>query len=594
MSHTDLPDQALATHQPCDDCGSSDALSIYSDHTFCFSCGKSRKGDGGSMAEGVTMSKRRSTMFTTELIEAPIADGLKSRKITRETCQKFGYLKARVKHYGDKGFLPSAEGRPCQIAQFRDNSGTVIGQKLRFPDKAAFPWQGTAKGACLFGQHLWGTPKSEKSKVVITEGEIDAMSVSQAQGHKWPVVSVVNGAKGAVRDIANNLEWVIKYPEVVLMFDMDEPGQNAAKEVAELLSAHTTVKIASLPLKDANECLVDGQVKEIIQAIWDAREYAPEGIVEAMAFKEDWLSAKAVEAVLWPWECLSAQFLGLRPGELITVTADTGTGKTAFVSEVIYSLLEQGERVGALFLEQSGTRTIDGIVGLKMGQRIHMQRALEGLPDNIRALRPEIGQFDRERASQVYDELFSGERFFMDTHWGSEDFDRLMGKIRHLIIANRCRWIILDHVSIAVSGLDIDDERKALDVLMTRLRTLVEGTGATIFAVCHLRRPQGSKGFDDGLSIDLSHLRGTQAIAQLSDLVIALNRPKKLSTRRDWTEITSLKERFSGETTGKTVGWIKFDTTTGRLVEGMPSFLNDDDDNPFADESEEGNNQGDF
>jgi len=168
-----------------------------------------------------------------------------------------------------------------------------------------------------------------------------------------------------------------------------------------------------------------------------------------------------------------------------------------------------------------------------------------------------------------------------------------MGKIRHMILAKHCRWIILDHVSIAVSGLEIDDERKALDVLMTRLRTLVEGTGATIFAVCHLRRPPGAKGFDDGLSIDLSHLRGTQAIAQLSDLVIALNRPKKLEGRRDWTEVTSLKERFSGETTGKTVGWLQFDTTTGRLVEGLPQFLTTDDADPFSDE-EGGQTEGDF
>lgn len=593
MSFDDLPDQAIASHQPCNDCGSSNALAIYPDHTFCFSCGKNRRTDGGQMAEGVKRLTRRSSMTTTELIEAPIADGLAKRKLTEETCRKFGYLKARVKHYEGRGYLPHQDGQLCQVAQYRDSAGTVIGQKLRFADKKAFPWQGSTKGACLFGQHLWGTPKSEKSKLVITEGEIDAMSVSQAQGHKWPVVSIINGANGAVRDIAHNLEWVIKYPEVVLMFDMDEPGQRAAVEAAELLSAHTTVKIASLPLKDANECLAEGQVKEIIQAIWDAREYAPDGIVEAMAFKDDWLSTKTVEAVMWPWDGLSAQFLGLRPGELITVTADTGTGKTAFVSEVIFSLLEQGENVGALFLEQSGTRTIDGIVGLKMGQRIHMQRALEGLPEKIRALRPEIGTFDRETASVLYDELFAGERFHMDTHWGSEDFDKLMGKIRHMILAKHCRWIILDHVSIAVSGLEIDDERKALDVLMTRLRTLVEGTGATIFAVCHLRRPPGAKGFDDGLSIDLSHLRGTQAIAQLSDLVIALNRPKKLEGRRDWTEVTSLKERFSGETTGKTVGWLQFDTTTGRLVEGLPQFLTTDDADPFSDE-EGGQTEGDF
>ena len=31
-------DGVVLTHQPCEDCGSSDALTVYDDHTFCFSC----------------------------------------------------------------------------------------------------------------------------------------------------------------------------------------------------------------------------------------------------------------------------------------------------------------------------------------------------------------------------------------------------------------------------------------------------------------------------------------------------------------------------------------------------------------------------
>src|SRR5690606_19316419 len=107
---------------------------------------------------------------------------------------------------------------------------------------------------------------------------IDALTVSQLQGNKWPVVSIPNGAQGAAKAIKKSLDWIEGFEKVVFMFDMDEAGQLAAKECAKLITPGKAY-IASLPLKDANEMLLAGRGKEVIDAIWDAKAFRPDGIV---------------------------------------------------------------------------------------------------------------------------------------------------------------------------------------------------------------------------------------------------------------------------------------------------------------------------
>src|SRR5690606_5630789 len=198
-----------------------------------------------------------------------------------ETCRKFGY------------FVGEFNGKTVQVAPYYNKEGQLVAQKVRFPNKD-FITTGDFKKVSLFGSQLWG---SGGKKLVITEGEIDAMTVSQLQGHKWPVVSVPNGAQGAANSIKDNLEWVMSFEEVILMFDMDDPGRKAAVKVAELLPPGKA-KIASLPLKDANECLVQGKGEEVIRAIWNAREYRPDGIVDIDELIEE--IEKPIEMGL-PW-----------------------------------------------------------------------------------------------------------------------------------------------------------------------------------------------------------------------------------------------------------------------------------------------------
>ena len=138
--------------------------------------------------------------------------------------------------------------------------------------------------------------------------------------------------------------------------------------------------------------------------------------------------------------------------------------------------------------------------------------------------------------------------------------------------AKEVKWIILDHLSILMSGNESHDERKLIDVTMTKLRSFVEETGVGMILISHLKRPQGDKGHEDGQQVSLGQLRGSHSIVQLSDMVIALER--NLSSGQNNAAIRVLKNRFNGQT-GK-AGTICYNSETGRMIEDLTSDFKDD------------------
>ena len=111
------------------------------------------------------------------------------------------------------------------------------------------------------------------------------------------------------------------------------------------------------------------------------------------------------------------------------------------------------------------------------------------------------------------------------------------------------------------------DERRGIDSLMNRLRSLVEETGVGMILVSHLRRATGDKGHEKGVEVSLSHLKGSQGIAQLSDCVIALERNQQASNKKEanTTKVRVLKSRYTGDT-GLACKLV-YDSETGRLFE---------------------------
>lgn len=522
------PSRAVAK-EPCPKCGSRDNLARYDDgHAYCFSqgCRYYERAQG----EPAPRTSEHDREHRGGLIDGRIAD-IKNRHLTEETCRLFGYM------------VSDFHGKHCHVAPYRDRKGQVVAQKIRLPGKQ-FTILGDAKAMGLFGDHIW----SKGKRIVITEGEIDAMSVSQAMGNKWPVVSVPNGAQSAARAITNAYEYLDAFEEVVLMFDQDDPGREAAAECAAILPPGKA-KIATLPLKDANDCLKAGEVQAIVQAMWNARPWRPDGIVTATELREKFLTPKLVTSLAYPWEGLNRLTHGMREGELSTWLAGSGVGKTTIVRQIAHHLHTQhGEKVGLLMLEESNERTLDALVGLQLGKNVLV---------NKRDIPP-------EELARGFDELFADREMYLYDHFGSTEVDNVCNRIRHLARACGCRWIVLDHISILVSGQETNDERKLIDMAMTRLRTLVQETGIGLHLVSHLRRPQGDKGHEDGARVSAGQARGSHAIIQLSDMVFGLQKPED-DPHGTGVEALLLKNRFSGETGPLTT--LHYDLDTGRYSE---------------------------
>ena len=136
-----------------------------------------------------------------------------------------------------------------------------------------------------------------------------------------------------------------------------------------------------------------------------------------------------------------------------------------------------------------------------------------------------------------------------------------------MIKVEGCKLIVLDHITIAISGLEIRDERKSIDVLMTQLRSLIEETGVGIVVVSHLKKTDEGKTHEEGGTISLDDLRGSGSLKQIPDVIIGFERNQQADDERlkNIMKVRLLKCRFTGET--GLAGYVRYDKSKHRLVE---------------------------
>tara|TARA_R100001530_G_scaffold129164_1_gene99290 strand:- start:8551 stop:10185 length:1635 start_codon:yes stop_codon:yes gene_type:complete len=528
-------DTTFIKHTNCEPCGSSDANAVYSDgSTYCFSCKKTNP--SGTEETTLEFNVVQKHLSLEEIEQLPIESfrGI-SKKVLYNAGVKVEYDENRniINHY-----YPLTVNKKVKSYKKR----IVATKEFRAVGKIEVPE--------LFNQCNSGKRKN----LVITEGEIDCLSIlemlTKAKA-QFDVVSIVNGAPSARRNIASNLDFINKYEKVFLAFDNDEPGIEAANDVAHIIKPGKSHIVNSI-FKDANEALVKEQSNAYLQDIWSAKTYKPDNFVSGEKIWQAFKERSEVKSVPYP-DCLKGlndKLFGMRLGEITLFTSGTGSGKSTVVKETILNLLDKTEdKIGLISLEESIGDTATRLIGMSINKNIRF-------PDDV----------TEEEARVGYNKVFKDERLILLDHQGSVQDTSLLDRIEYLA-ALGCTYLILDHITIAVSeGIDGATGNEAVDKVMSSLLKIVKRYNIHLTLISHLRKSSGEgKSFEEGVMPNLDSIKGSGSIKQISFDIIGFARNMMAAEKADRSivKFAVLKSRFSGETGH--CGQATYNVSTGRL-----------------------------
>jgi len=444
---------------------------------------------------------------------------------------------------------------------YHNANGDTIGCKVRAEGKK-FRTEGDITNAQLFGQHLW---REGQKYVTVTEGEEDALAVAEMFEGKWPVVSVKTGSGGALKDIKQNLEWLETFENVVLCFDNDDSGKDAVDQILPLFSPQKA-RVVNLPLKDASDMLQAGRVRDFVSAWWDAKEYRPVGIVK-FGDDEVWeafLRRGTEEIIPLPESYRKLNQMlngGVAAGEITLISAFTSVGKTTLVYNLLYDMaLNSGKRIGGVFLEADLGENAEKLIS------IHAQ-------ENIAQLTQE--ERDNEGYKLYYDDLAENADYFILDHQGQVDIEILFAKLRWMALGADCDVIILDPLQAAIKSADNDQ----VDEFMDRCLKLVKQTGLSMIMVSHLKKPMST--IKDPHYVSEYDTKGSGSINQIAFNHIMMTRDKMSDDEytQNSTQLHLVKNRRVGRT--GSAGWLYYEESTGRMVEGNEPELEGIKDDEF-------------
>lgn len=525
-------------HTNCPKCDSSDAFSYKDGDEFgyCFSCCKSSPINPTYIKEEYNYD-----MHSLTDIQDYDTRGFQERGITKVVAAHYGVKVS----YAEDGTI-SSHFYPYT------KKGSIVAYKERKLPKQ-FVIHGDFKGTELFGQNVANGSRT----LVITEGELDAMAVSQAQYDKYqkffPVVAMPSASATSL--ILEQREWIRSFDSVILMLDNDEVGQQAVQKVAKIIG-FDKVKVATLPEKDPCDTLIKHGSDTLMKCLFDAKEFSPVGVLRGEDIWDHFKSLQNTVSLPYP-KCLNGlntKLKGMRLGEIALFTSGTGSGKSTVIKEIVLEVLDKTtDMVGMVSLEESIGDTAQKFIGMALGKNM--------TDDNV----------TEEEQYEGFKKVFGDERLVLLDHQGSVSDESLVDKIEHLALMG-CKYLILDHITIAVSeGAKGKTGNEAVDSVMSDLLKITKKHNIWLGIISHLRK--GEKPFEEGHLPSIDDIKGSGSIKQISFDIIAFARNMVAETEaeRNTIKLRVLKSRFTGQTGD--CGSTKYNTDTGRLSEvGLLDF----------------------
>lgn len=534
----------VVAKEHCPKCGSKDNLVRYADgHAHCFTpgCGHWERAEGeeGRIPDQPAQLYRGPMIPKTEAI-APTKP--KFRGIKKETRARYGVFAA---------MFGSRERELVQVyPEYKD--GRLVAQKLRtkakdFPILKADPEFSLAK-ADLWGRHVYGDRYDRR--LIITEGEEDAMAVAEVLDFKSAVVSLTGGADSAKACLQANYHWVDRFSDIILWFDDDEHGQRAIKECAGLF-ANGKMRTARVDgFKDANEVLEAGKPGDIEAAVYMATALRKPGIVNAADCRLDLKDGASKQGWEYPWPTLNKKTFGIRPGEVVLHVSGTGMGKTTGLYEVAYKLLQQEVKVGLMHFEDTRADVQIGLMSLAANQRLA------------------INPVDPAEMDRLHAEVFGSKRVeLFDPDTAEWSIEAIFGYLRYMAKALECEALFFDPLSFVVAGSDISDNQvQLLDKASRDLATLTKELGVALHVSHHLSRPKMGPAHEEGAAISLNQVRGSSGLANFAAIVLAWEGDLQ-GDAPNLRRLRILKNRPIGASHAGLAGVLSFDDTTGRYTE---------------------------
>lgn len=515
----------------CKDCGSSDGLmhDPSDDHTYCFACGVYTKGDNA--IEPITDTNNNKQSDITDISNYP-GHSMPSRNISENVVKYFG-VKTHQYNNQPAHFYPY--GDDCYKIRILPKEFRLVGK----PKK-------------LFGQDKFN---GGGKMLVITEGELDALSIGQAwldiSKRIYPVVSIPSANQ--LQILLDNRDWIRRFDDVILWFDNDEAGKKAISQASKIIG-FDKVKVVTVEEKDASDLFMSKGSKEVSHAIWNAQQYNPAGILTGEGIWDKFVERQNVQSVPYP-ECLTGlndKLKGMRHGEITLFTSGTGSGKSTVIKEIIWHLLSttKDDRIGLISLEESVGDTAEKFIGMTINKRIGGDEPIS--EDEMRT---------------GFEKVFKDERLVLLDHQGSVEDSSLLDKIEYMALMG-CKYLFLDHITIAVSeGSEGLSGNEAVDKVMSDLLKVVKKHNIWLGIVSHLRK-SGGKAFEEGNMASIDDIKGSGSIKQISFDIIAFSRNLVAPNEEDRNQIqlTVLKSRFTGLT--GPAGISNYNMHTGRLQKG--------------------------
>jgi twinkle protein len=511
----------MRQHLPCPCGSSSDAYTEYPTGGYCFSCGKKFFHDKDTNLLETKPAATKAVSTTTQIMS--------HRGHSKETAAFFG-----IKHSVDE------EGNVVTV-WYPYSDGAILERDTK---TKAFKWHNYTKPG-LAGAEKFSAASAKA--ITITEGAEDMQSVYEMLGSKYPVVSVTS-ASSAMKDCAAKKDFLNSFDRIYLCFDNDAPGKKAVIQVSSLFPFDKIYVVDKTRFKDANEYQLNGATEEYRRLWYNAKRHDPENVVSSFTDLASIFKQPKKKAICtFPFTTLQEMTLGIRTGETYLYKAQEGIGKTELFGAIEHHFVKNTDfPVGLIHLEEDVQRTAMRFVNYEVKEPVH----LEGFT-----------KYDNDAIFEVYKKIAGRDNrlHFYKKGKNDNDTDAFLAAIRFMVASAGCRALFFDHVTRLATSFRLEDERKELDYVSTKLSEMAEELDFSLHMISAVN--------DEGLT------RGSRNLSKEAWTVINLKRDKMSqdTLERNTTYLEIEKNRHASFT--GPAGRVFFDPSTFILSETPPKLL---------------------